>query len=147
MTAKAVAGRKGKIHRAFIGGNEFCIRDLDISEVGDEEDTTSTCDAGNDNADIGNTHLEGSFNYQWDVTDNPFDDPPNLDVGQVHGSSKIYVHSTGGAGAEDGPYWGLTMLITRHQCNMPIRGTVNGTVTFRSKGAYTLPTGDDTSSA
>jgi len=146
MGRKVVSGSKGKHGRLFIGGTEFCAEDWDISEVGDEEDTTNTCSAGYAEQEIGVTRLEGTINYTWDILNNPFDTPPNLGVGAKHASTKLYVNATAGSSAEDGPYWDFTLHVLGHQNSIPVRGKVTGTINFASHGTYTLPSGDHASS-
>ena len=147
MGRKAVSGAGGKMGRLILDGNEFCAEDFDVQEVGDEQDTTNTCGGGQGEQEIGVTHLEGSINYTWDVANNPFATPPNLSVGSKHGNSRLYLHASAGVGLEDGPYYGLTLHVLNHQNSVPVKGKVSGTIQFKSYGAYTLPSGNDSSGA
>lgn len=148
MGRKIVSGGGGgKMGRLFIAGNEFCAEDWDIQEVGDEQDTTNTCGGGTGEQEIGVTWLEGTINYTWDVANNPWNDPPDLSVGTKHETSKLYVHAASGEGLEDGPFYQFTLHVLNHQNTIPVKGKVTGTITFKSHGAYTLPTGNDSSGA
>lgn len=153
MGRKIISGYSGKMSRVFIGNtagtsvNEFCAEDWEISEVGQEEDTTNTCSAGASEQEIGIKNLEGNINYTWDVANNPYDDPPNLDVGSKHPGTKLYVHAAPGVGLANGPYWLLNLQVIEHSNSMPVRGKVSGTIRFKSYGTYSLPTGEDSSGA
>jgi hypothetical protein len=147
MGTKVISGRGGKMARFFAAANEFCAEDWDIEEVGDEFDTTSTCSGGDEEWDVGNTRLEGNVNYTWDVTANPFASPFSLTVGSKHLNTKLYVHATAGAGLQDGPFWSFTMRVTRHRNSNAIKGKFTGTISFKSTGSYTVPTGNDSSGA
>ena len=146
MGRKMVSGSSGKMGRLFIGGNEMCAEDWEINEVGDEQDTT-TCGGGAGEQEIGVTWLEGSINYTWDVADNPYVGPPRLNVGSKHADTKLYMHAASGLGFQDGPFWGLTLHVLNHQHSVPVKGKVAGTISFKSHGAFTLPTGEDSSGA
>lgn len=145
MGRKAISGAAGKHGRLFLDGNEFCAEDWDIREIGEEEDTTSTCSAGQAEQEFGVTQLEGTINYTWDVTNNPFDNPPNLKVGEKL-TALLYVHALPGVGLQDGPFYSFTLHVTQHSLSVPVKGKVAGTVEFKSHGSYTLPTGDSNSS-
>lgn len=147
MGRKAISGASGKHGRLFIGEQEFCAEDWEIQEVGEEEDTTSTCSAGNAEQEIGVTQLQGTINYSWDVTRNPYVGPPNLYVGSKHAETKLYIHATPGEGLEDGPFWALTLQVMQHSFSIPVKGKVAGTIEFKSHGTYTRPTGNDSSGA
>lgn len=147
MGTKVVSGAAGKMARLFPGGNEFCGEDWEITETGEETETTSTCSAGNKEQEIGNTQLNGTINYTWDITANPFDDPPNFNVGDKLLLSKLYIHATAGVGLQDGQFYLLTLHVLEHAVSLPVNGKVSGVITFKSHGAYTLPTGSDSSGA
>jgi len=146
MGRKIVSGAGGKMGRLFLDGNEFCAEDWDIQEVGDEQDTTNTCGGGFGQQEIGVTHLEGTINYTWDVVNNPYVGPPDLNINTKHANTKLYVHASSGVGLQDGPYWELTLHILNHSNSIPVKGKVSGTISFKSHGSYTRPAGNDASS-
>lgn len=147
MGRKAISGASGKHGRLFIGEQEFCAEDWEIQEIGEEEDVTSTCDAGNASVEIGVTQLQGTINYTWDVTRNPYVGPPALNVGSKHAETKLYVHATSGEGLQDGPFWDFTLIVIQHSFSIPVKGKVAGTLEFKSTGSYTNPIGNDSSGA
>lgn len=147
MGVKVVSGRNGKMGRVFMGGNEFCGEDWEIEETGTEEDTTNTCSAGKKEQEIGNTQLNGTFNYTWDITANPWIAIVDLSVGQKHALTKFYIHATPGDGLEDGPAFTFTLHVMSHSNSDPVDGKVTGTITFKSFGDYTLPSASDSSGA
>lgn len=147
MGLKVVSGHNGKMGRLFIGGNELCAEDWEVEETGTEEDTTNTCSAGSKEQEIGNTQLNGTINYTWDITANPWVDPVDLSVGQKWAETKLYIHSTPGLALEDGPAFTLTLHVLSHSNSDPVDGKVTGTITFKSHGAYTLPSTSDSSGA
>lgn len=147
MGRKIVSGASGKMGRLFIGEAEFCAEDWDIKESGDEQDTTNTCGGGAGEQEIGVTWLEGSINYTWDVADNPYVGPPVLSIGSKHANTKLYMHSSPGVGLQDGRFWAFTLHVVDHSHSVPVKGKVSGTISFKSHGSFTLPTGDDSSGA
>ena len=139
MGRKAVSGWNGLMGKLFIGGTEFCAEDWDVQEVGEEADTTNTCSAGYGEQEIGVKHLEGTINYTWDVAQNPWSAAPAMDVGTKHAGTRLYPHTDSDDQTE--PHFGLTLHVLNHQNGVPVRGKVSGTVTFKSHGIYTLPSG------
>jgi len=142
MGRKLVSGASGKMGRLFLGGNEICVEDWNIEEIGDEHDTTNTCGAGAAEQEYGVTQLQGSFTFTMDVTLNPFLTPwPNLTVGKKHVSSKFYLHALNGVGLEDGLFYDFTLQVgSGVNVTVPVRGKVTVTLPFKSSGSYTLPT-------
>jgi len=138
MGRKIVSGFGGKMARIFMGGAEFCAEDWDITETGDEVDTTNTCGAGAEETAVTTTRLEGTINYTWDAEDNPWASIPNFNVGQEV-VAVMYVHATSGTGNEDGPNFSFTMRILTHANSFPVKGKVTGTVSFKSIGSYSTP--------
>ena len=59
----------------------------------------------------------------------------------------MYVHATPGEGLEDGQFYELTLHVLEHSDSFPVNGKIAGTITFKSHGDYTLPTGSDSSGA
>lgn len=139
MGRKVVSGWNGLMGHLFMDGNEFCAEDWEISEVGEEADTTNTCGQGYAEQEIGTKHLEGTINYTWDAEKNAFSATPNMAVGTKHTNTRLYPHSDGDDQTE--PYFGLTLHVTNHRVGVPVKGKVSGTITFKSFGAYTLPSG------
>jgi hypothetical protein len=139
MGLKVVSGSRGKMGRLTIRTNEFCAEDWEIEETGTEEDTTNTCSEGFKEQEIGNTQLNGTINYTWDITANPWNHVADLSVGQKWSDTRLYVHSSPGAGFEDGPRFTFTLQVLSHSNSVPVDGKVTGTITFKSFGSYTLP--------
>lgn len=129
--------------RLFLDGTEFCAEDWSIQETANEEDTTSTCDAGNMTQEFGPGRLEGTINATWDASDNPYDRTPQLKVGNKYPNTKLYVNASPGVGAANGPFFGLTLQVASGvETSVPVKGKVTVTIPFLSHGAYNLPVGD-----
>jgi hypothetical protein len=143
---KYVSGNANKQGRLFLDGNEFCAEDWEITESADEEETTNTCSAGQEEFMTTTRRLEGTINYTWEASNNPMDNPPNLGAGTEHPSTRLYLHASPGVGNQDGPFYELNMKILSHRVAVPVKGKVAGTITFKSTGPYILPTGEDSSS-
>lgn len=142
MGRKIVSGSLAKMGRVFFGDVEFCAEDWDITHSADEEEVTNTCGAGAEEFETTTARLEGSINYNWDASDNPWELPlPDLSAGREI-ATKLYINaSPGGDPNPNGPFFDFTMKIISHQNTVPVKGKVTGVVTFKSTGTFILPIG------
>jgi len=148
MGRKVVSGYTGKMGRVFIGANEFCAEDWDITHNAEAHDTTNTCGGGAEDVEFGVERLEGTINYTWDIANNPYATPlPNLAAGKKHAETKLYINAASGIAGQDGPFFHFNMAISSHSNSIPVKGKVTGTITFQSYGTIVLPTGSETSGA
>lgn len=139
MGRKVVSGWNGLMGHLFMDSNEFCAEDWEINEVGEESDTTNTCGEGFDEQEVGSRRLEGTINYTWDAEKNAFSVAPTMAVGTKHPNTRMYPNSDGDDQTE--PHFGLTLHVLNHRVGVPVKGKVAGTITFKSHGRYTLPSG------
>lgn len=145
MGRKAVNGFRGYTGRVFVDSTEFCVEGWQGTHSVEFEDTTNTCSAGGTEQEAGPETFEGSLNGTLDITDNMYNDPPNLDPGnQV--TLKLFLHSSQDAGG-DGPFFQFAAKIENIQWNVPAKGKVAFTCNFKSQGAITKPTGEVSSGA
>lgn len=139
MGTKVVEGHGAKTGRVFINGAEFCVEEYDWKEVADEEETTNSCSAGKAEFEYGNTHVEGSVRATWDISANPFNDPPELRAGQGY-RMLLYVHSQPGV-SPSGPVLEVdNMKINNPGVTKPQKGKIGISFDFKSSGPYSLPT-------
>lgn len=141
MGRKVVDGGKGKTGRVFYDGNELCITSWEIEVTVDEVDTTNSCSAGYGEVDYGTIRATGSVEAFWDISANPFDAPPDFDIGE-RVDLKLYVHATSGVGAEDGPFWQLNAGMKMFRMGVTSGQDVKYSFDFSSHGPITFPTGN-----
>ena len=89
--------------------------------------------------------FNGSLSGTLDVEDNPYNDPPNLDPGEVVGLT-LFQHSSADAGG-DGPFFQFNSTIMSSNWTVPAKGKVGFVINFESKGAITNPKGEVSSEA
>lgn len=140
MGRKAVNGFRGYTGRVFVGGTEFCVEQWQATHSVEIEDTTNTCSGGGTDQEVGAETLEGTLSGTLDITDNPYNDPPNLDPGNDV-VLKLFLHSSADAGG-DGPFFQATCTILSQEWTVPAKGKVGFVINFKSKGAITKPTGE-----
>lgn len=146
MGRKAVSGHNGYRGRVFYASNELCVTSWSLDLTVDEEETTNSCSAGGKDYEYGAVGGTGTIEADWDVTANPFDDPPNITLGEKV-TLLLYVHSAPGVGAQDGPFWSFTAAVTSISMSVPATGKVTYTMNFTVNGTITYPTGDLSSGA
>lgn len=144
MGRKVLGGAQGKHGRLFIGQQEFCVTNWNITETADEEDTTNSCSAGNAEQEYGVTQLEGSIEADWDITASPFRTPPTLAAGSKHSNCFFFIHvETGDLAAllaSGTPRYELGLQVNNVAVTNPARGKVTYSFDFKSFGSYSLPT-------
>lgn len=146
MGRKAVGGYHGFEGRVFIAGSELCVTQWGVNEIAEEEDTTNSCSAGFNEFDYGHKHCEVTIEGDFDVTRNLWDNPPDLNVSQKY-AAKLYLHAAPGVGNESGPFWDFPSLgITSCQITTPAKGKLHYSISAKSSGAYSQPTGQGASS-
>lgn len=145
MGRKAIGGYKGYTGRVFVDDTEVCVEQWQGTHSAEFEDTTNTCSAGGTDQEPGPEMFEGSLSATLDITQNPYDDPPNLDPGNAV-TLKLFLHSSQDAGG-DGPFFQFEANISEIQWTVPAKGKVGFVCNFKSKGAITKPTGNVSSGA
>ena len=145
MGRKAINGHKGYTGRVFVDSQEFCVEQWQGTHTVEFEDTTNTCSGGGTDQEPGAETFEGSLSGTLDITDNPYNDPPNLDPGNTVGL-KLFLHSSADAGG-DGPFFQFSANIISSEWTVPAKGKVGFVINFKSKGAITKPTGEVSSGA
>ena len=145
MGRKLVSGAKGFSGRVFILGTEICVESWEVTSTADEEDVTNSCSMGIAEFEYGVVQHEGSLEGTWDVAQNPYDSPPNLQAG-TQGSATLYVHSNAGSEGPDGPNFSGSLAVVSTTISVPARGKVAYSVNFKLTGTVSYPTGNPSSS-
>ena len=146
MGRKQVGGHAGMAGSVFVGGNELCVTNWSLSEMATEEEITGSCSGGFEEYEYGPKHAEGSVTADWDVTRNPFDNPPDFNPGQKY-AIKLYLFASPGVGNENGPYWDLYSCgISNITVTCPAKGKLTYEFSFKTSGSYAQPTGNLASS-
>ena len=103
--------------------------DVEVVEI----DTTTTGDAGWEDAINGTKKVSGSFDFLWNPTKSPFGALANLLPG-----SGTYPTLRFNLDASTNYLQGVAM-ITKLSLKSEVKGAKTFTASFRSKGAWTLP--------
>lgn len=147
MGRKVIDQAHGKTGRVFVDGQELCVISWSLSISREEEDVTNSCSAGNNEYEYGPEVATGTIEAIWDITFDPFSDPPALRNGNTS-TIKLYVHSSPGVGLADGPFWLLIVKINGIKNGVTARAKVMYSFDYKSSGAgaITYPTGGDSAS-
>lgn len=147
MGRKVIDQAHGKTGRVFVNGNEICVTSWNITVTMEEEETTNSCSAGNNEYEYGAEVASGTVEAQWDITVNPFDDPPYIHNG-ITVTLKLYVHSAAGVGLADGPFWLIIAKINGIKNGVTAKQKVMYSFDYKSSGAgaITYPTAGESAS-
>ncbi len=82
----------------------------------------------------GITECDGTVDFDWDSANDEFANPPNITPGAIGGILKLYTNDT------TSPFWYFpSILIVETPQTSEVRGVITGTMTFKSKGTFSLP--------
>jgi len=105
-----------------------------VDPKGDAYDITNF--EGGGYADWGSGILEAEFTVEgdWDSANDPYTNPPNLNVGTVISTVNLYTNGTSSAS------WNFpTALIIATPQNAEVRGYISFAFTAKAKGSFTSP--------
>ncbi len=77
---------------------------------------------------------DGTVDFDWDSADDPYANPPSIFPGSIGGHLELF---TSGLAS---PSWDFpSILIVEVPQTGEVRGLLTGSMTFKSKGTFTLP--------
>lgn len=117
-------------------GVEVCINKWDLERSVDEQETTSTCDAGYYSSIAGSKKATISVDFKFDASQNIAGNPPDINEGSVV-ALQLYLES------RTGPYFDFPKaLILSVKITSTVNGVVEGSFNAVNQGPYTVPTTD-----
>jgi hypothetical protein len=121
---------------ATFNGTELYITGWSVDNEAEEHDTTNTGGSGYGDLITGTKRLTATVDLNWDASINPMDNPPNLVAGATITTTKLYLDG------KSSPYWLLpSAKVTRVNATSRVGSVTTFSVTIRSKGTFTPPTG------
>lgn len=141
MGDKAVGGANGKQGRAFVDTNfEICVEEWNLTETAREEEITNSCSQGKEEYEYGTKHLEINFIFTLDLSQHPFDDPPELEVGNAVSEMFLFEHQAPGAIPSPYPAWYIpNSRVVSCSVSCPAIGKVRYELNLKSVGLYYRP--------
>lgn len=103
----------------------------EIREVPDDLDATDSNSAPYGTTDVGCTQLVGQLKGHWRTTGTT---PANLKAGTILQDFDIFPH-----GSANPEYHMEEMICLEGTTSVAVRGKVEFTINFKSRGAYTVP--------
>lgn len=122
----------GKNGTVTADGTNIQVVDWTANFNAEIHDVTNTASGGYADNVAGILEADGTFVGHWDGTVNLFNDPPDLEPGNV-------VTATLTAG-DSGDVFTLSIRVKTVTIENQTRGTVKYTVNWQSKGSYSFPT-------
>lgn len=134
--SKAYSGVSGTVSS---NGTDLAVTGFSADVETTEVDTTTTADAGWEDAISSTTKVSGSFDFFW----RPDVDPFNSVLGLMPGAQALGITATYPAlvlKLDTSNSLSGTALITKLSVKSEVKGAKQLTASFRSKGAWVVPT-------